>query len=151
MQPILHFLSRLRYPERKSSNRRKVTIPPPIIEDLQLSLKFLSNAHSGMNMNLLTFRKPTHISRADACPWSIGSFSIHGRAWRWELSDHLRFRVTLIMLEHVASMIGSWIDILENNLPPLSSILLSMTDSTFSNVWLKKSNFMEADENESHT
>jgi len=150
MQLILHFLSRLRFLESKSSNRRKVTISPPIANDLKLAQEFLLKAHKGIDMNLLTFRKPTHIYRADACPWGIGGFSIHGRAWRWEIPENMRFRASLNMLEHVASTIGPWVDIIESNLPA-SSCILSMTDSTSSNGWLKKSNFMEQHENESQT
>jgi len=150
MQLILHFLSRLRFLESKSSNRRKVTISPPVLEDLKLAQKFLNKANKGINMNMLTFRKPTHIYRADACPWGIGGFSIHGRAWRWELPTNMCFRASLNMLEHAASVIGPWIDIIESNLPPTSCIL-SMTDSTSSNGWLKKSNFMEQDENNQQT
>jgi len=150
MQLILHFLSRLRFLESKSSNRRKVTISPPIIDDLKLAQKFLEKANQGINMNMLTFRKPTHIYRADACPWGIGGFSVHGRAWRWEIPAKMCFRASLNMLEHVASTIGAWIDIIENNLPPTSCIL-SMTDSTSSNGWLKKSNFMEKEEHHQQT
>jgi len=149
MQPILHFLSRLRYLETRSTNRRKITIPEPVIEDLKLALQFLNKANQGVSMNLVTFRKPTHIYRADACPWGIGGFSIFGRAWRYEIPPHLRFRATLNMLEHVASTIGPWIDLLECNLPEFSCVL-SMTDSTSSNGWLKKSNFAEKSESDIH-
>ena len=51
------------------------------------------------------------------------------------------------MLEFVASTIGPWIDLLEGSLPPLSCIL-SMTDNTTTNGWLKKLNFPDDSEDE---
>ena len=52
------------------------------------------------------------------------------------------------MLEFVTSTIGPWIDLIENNLPPLTCIL-SMTDSTTSAGWLKKSNFQDEEDEDS--
>lgn len=46
------------------------------------------------------------------------------------------------MLEFLASIIGPQIDLVEDNLPPLSCIL-SMTDITTSAGWLRKSNFTD--------
>ena len=51
------------------------------------------------------------------------------------------------MLEFLASIIGPWIDLVEGNLPPLSCIL-SMTDSTTSAGWLRKSNFTDDSDGE---
>ena len=55
------------------------------------------------------------------------------------------------MLEFIASTIGPWIDLIEFTLPPLSCIL-SMTDSTTSAGWLRKSNFTDdsAAESDAH-
>ena len=74
-------------------------------------------------------------------------YSSHGRAWRWELPKNLLWRATLNMLEFIAATIGPWIDLLEDNLPTLSCILL-MTDSTTTNGWLRKSNFPDESEDE---
>ena len=48
------------------------------------------------------------------------------------------------MLEHLCSIIGPWIDLIENNLPQFSCIL-AMGDSTTAAGWLKKSNFKYSD------
>ena len=53
------------------------------------------------------------------------------------------------MLEFLASCIGPWIDLIENNLPPFSCTL-SQTDSTTTAGWLRKSNFKDDNENEIH-
>jgi hypothetical protein len=48
------------------------------------------------------------------------------------------------MLEHLCSIIGPWIDIIENRMPPFSCIL-AMGDSTKAAGWLQKSNFKYSD------
>ena len=72
-----------------------------------------------------------------------------GRAWRLKIPKHLLFRATLNMLEFLACVICPWIDIIEKNIPPLSCFL-SMTDSSTSAGWLRKSNFLDDDEKEVH-
>lgn len=138
-----HFMSRIRQDKKRAENRRSIKLKEEVIEDLRLHLNFLNVAHKGMSMNLLTYRKPTHIYRADACPFGLGGFSAEGRAWRWYIPFHLQFRATINMLEHLASIIGPWIDLLEEKLPKLSCIL-AMTDSTTTAGWLRKSNFQES-------
>lgn len=136
-------MSRIRQDKKRAENRRSIKLKEEVIEDLRLHLNFLNVAHKGMSMNLLTYRKPTHIYRADACPFGLGGFSAEGRAWRWYIPFHLQFRATINMLEHLASIIGPWIDLLEEKLPKLSCIL-AMTDSTTTAGWLRKSNFQES-------
>ena len=113
-------------------------------------LLFLDKAHSGISLNNITFRQPTHIYYSDACPFGLGGYNHWGKAWRWSIPPELRFKATINMLEHIASTIGPWIDILNDDLPP-SSCTLSMTDSTTSAGWLRKSNFANVDETKLHT
>ena len=142
VKPMKHFKSRIRQEKKRAENRRKLKLRKEVLEDLILHQKFLKIAAEGINMNLLTFREPSHIYRADACPFGIGGYSATGRAWRIHIPEHLCFRASINMLEHIGSTIGPWVDLLENNLPPLSCIL-AMTDSTTSAGWLRKSNFQE--------
>ena len=65
-----------------------------------------------------------------------------GRAWRWEIPEHLRLRVSLNMLEFLGSVVGPWLDFLLGDLPPLSCIL-SQTDSTTAAGWLNGTNFSD--------
>ena len=147
MHPLLHFLSRLRSLKLKASCRRSVKLEQKHRDDLKIALKMLKKVNNGISMNLLSFRKPTHCYHEDAYPWGIGGYNSKGRAWRWELPPKLRWRATLNMLEFVAAVIGPWIDIIEYNLPPMSCIL-SMTDSTTTNGWLRKSNFDDCNQQE---
>lgn len=144
---MIHFTSRIRSEMYRSSNRRNkkgIKLSEEVILDLSLHLNFLEIAHKGISMNLITFRKPTIAYRSDACPAGIGGYSSKGRAWRWELPTNLRFRATLNMLEHIATIIGPWIDIIEGNMPEYSCVL-SMSDSTTAAGWLKKSNFQPSE------
>ena len=70
-------------------------------------------------MNLITYRKITRAYRGDTCPQGIGGYSDRSRGWRWEIPKELRYRATLNMLEHIAVIIGPWIDLIEHTLPPL--------------------------------
>jgi len=59
---VYHFLSRLREWHHKSKNKRHPTIMP--LEcwlDLGLMLQFLHKAHNGIDMNLISYRRPTHV------------------------------------------------------------------------------------------
>ena len=140
LQPSKHFLSRLRFERKRAKNRRSIKLRKDAIEDLHLHKRFLLVAKSGISMNLLTYRKPTHIYRSDACPFGLGGYSATGQAWRWYIPKILRFRATINMLEHLAAVICPWVDLIENNLPHYSCIL-AMTDSTTAAGWLRKSNF----------
>jgi hypothetical protein len=137
-------MSRLRQEMERARNRRMIKIKQNVLDDLHLHLEFLKIAHDGISMNLLSYRRPTHTYRADACPFGLGGYSLKGRAWRFQIPTNLRFRATINMLEHLASIVGPWIDLIENNLPPLSCIL-AMGDSTTAAGWLRKSNFKESE------
>jgi hypothetical protein len=145
IQHAKHFMSRLRALMHKAKNRRSIKLNEESEEDLRFHLSLLENAYKGISMNLITYRKIDRGYRSDACPAGLGGYSNLGRAWRWYIPKHLQFRATLNMLEHVGAIIGPWIDILEENLPPFTCIL-SQTDSTTSAGWLKKSNFKESED-----
>ena len=140
---VYHFLSRLREWHHKSRNKRHPTdMPTECRLDLGLMMKFLNKAHDGIDMNLLSFRRPTHIYRSDLCPFGLGGYSDEGFAWRFELQPGLRFRASNNLLEFMASIISPWIDILAGRLNR-GDCALSMTDSTTSAGWIRKTNFKE--------
>lgn len=139
---VYHFLSRLRNLQRRAISRRTIGIPQDCREDLELMLSFLHKAYSGIDMNLIAFRRPTHIYRSDSCPYGLGGYSHDGFAWRFELPDDCRFRASNNLLEFIASIVTPWIDLISKRLRP-GDCALSMTDSTTSAGWLKKTNFLE--------
>jgi hypothetical protein len=140
---VYHFLSRLREWHHKSKNKRyPTTMPTECRLDLGLMMTFLNKAHAGIDMNLLSFRRPTRVYRSDSCPFGLGGYSDEGFAWRFELPPGLRFRASNNLLEFMASIISPWIDILAKRLSK-GDCALSMTDSTTSAGWLRKTNFKE--------
>ena len=56
-----HFLSRLRRLRDRTKNRRDTHIAKVCADDMDLWDAFLIQAHNGINMNLLTYRKPMHV------------------------------------------------------------------------------------------
>ena len=82
--PQIHqFMSRLRELLRRAKNRRSMTLPEAVVDDLKLMLSFLSEAAAGIDMNLLVYRRPTKIYRSDSCPAGLGGYSCDGFAWRF--------------------------------------------------------------------
>ena len=139
-----HFLGRLRRALYVTVHC-PVTLKPDQRADLLLWKDFLLKAHSGISLNLLTYRLPTHIGRSDACEHGIGGFSVTtGVAWRWEIPLHLRWRATLNSLEFLAAYVQLCMDIEVGKAPP-GSCFLSQTDSTSTAGWLRKSNFDDAE------
>ena len=139
---VHHFMSRLRELQRRATNRRQVKVTEIYAEDLKLMLFFLQKAKDGVDLNLIAYRKPTHVYRSDSCPRGLGGYSHTGWAWRYYLPPHLRFRASNNLLEHLASIITPWIDILAGRLGP-GDCSLSMTDSSTSEGWASKTNFKE--------
>ena len=93
-------------------------------------------------MNLIAYRKPTHVFRSDSCPQGLGGYSHEGWAWRFYIPPELQFRASNNLLEHMASVITPWVDILAGRLRP-GDCSLSLTDSSTSEGWSHKTNFKE--------
>jgi hypothetical protein len=93
-------------------------------------------------MNSIAYRRPTHVYRSDSCPAGLGGYSDEGFAWRYYLPPELQSRASNNLLKHIAAIITTWVDILAGRLKH-GDCALSMTDSTTSAGWLRKSNFME--------
>ena len=137
---VHHFLGRLRALQRRAKNRRRIKIPSTCVEDLKLMRRFISCAKQGIDMNLLTYRLPNWVHRGDSCPIGMGGYTHRGDAWRWYIPKELQNRASNNLLEHLANIIGPWIDILKGKLQR-GDCILSMTDSTTSAGWISKSNF----------
>jgi len=139
---VHHFLSRLRDLQRRATNRRSIKLTEACIEDLELMLFFLQRALHGISFNLVAYRLPTHLYRSDSCPAGLGGYSHKGKAWRFYIPKNLQFRATNNLLEHIASIITPWIDIISGELKA-GDCALSMTDSSTSEGWARKTNFSE--------
>jgi hypothetical protein len=61
-----------------------------VFKGLELWLKLLKGATTGVSLNLLVLRNPTHIYRTDASLHGLGSYSDRGQAWRFEIPIEVR-------------------------------------------------------------
>ena len=73
---------------------------------------FLNIAKKGIGMNLIAFRKLTHVYWSDSCPFGLGGYFDEGFAWRFEIPEELCFRALNNLLEYIASIIIPWVDML---------------------------------------
>ena len=88
-----HFLNNFRALELKAmASKHAVKIPMRVKEDARLWLRFIRIAGEGINMNLLTFRKPNNIIIGDACEHGLRAFNTNGRVFSWMIPEWLRGR-----------------------------------------------------------
>ena len=138
---IYHFLNRLRCLFERAKKRGKpIAVKDDCLADCRLLQLYIQRAHEGISMNSLVPQKPSIVYRSDSCPHGLGGYSSNGRAWRWYVPEELLYRATNNLLEHIASIITVWIDVIEGTLQP-EDCILSMTDSSTSEGWHKKTNF----------
>ena len=143
-----HFLNNIRTTEiHATASSRPQWINERTRKDLTLAQKFLNTAKYGVNLNLMTFRTPTHIYICDASEHGIGGFATHGRAWSWSIPRELRGRAHINLLEFLAQVVSIWLDILEDRVQPLDC-LLGMGDNTASMGWLRRTNFRAKNESD---
>jgi hypothetical protein len=91
-------------------------------------------------MNLIAYLLPERVYRSDSCPYGLGGYSDMGIAWRWYIPEDLLFRATNNLLEHIATIIGPWLDMIQGRLKK-GDCKLSIADSTTSCGWRRKTNF----------
>jgi hypothetical protein len=103
---------------------------------------FLKKAFMGVDMILISFRRPTNIYRSDFCPFRLEGYPNKGFAWRLELQEQYRFCASNTLLKFIALIITPWIDMMAKCLQP-GDCVLSITDSTTSAGWLKQTIFLE--------
>ena len=73
-------MSRVRELKERAKNRKSIKINEKCLKDLLLMLSFLDLARDGTNLNLLAYRKPTHVYRSDSCPTGMDGYSHKGYA-----------------------------------------------------------------------
>jgi len=107
---------------------------------------FLDYAKNGVSMNMIVFRKPTHIFRSDASEFGLGEYNLtSGKAWRFELPVDCQLKYSLNALEFLACTITIWIDAISDEIED-EACILGQTDSTTAAGWLRKSNFAEVED-----
>ena len=141
--PSSHFLGRLRSALQHANKHGSTRLNKNHKSDLQLWLSFVSYAHSGISMNLLTFRIPSRFKRMDGYDLKTG------RAWRWIIPHHLRGLRHINFLEFLAAVVGILLDFYEDP-PAAGDCYLSGTDNWSTMGWLRKSNFDDTPDHKAH-
>jgi hypothetical protein len=93
-----------------------------------------------MDMNNLVLRKPNKVLCSDSCPHGLGSYSSSGFAWCYYIPGELLYRASNNLLEHIAMIITVWVEVFAGRISK-EDCVLSMTDSSTSEGWTRKSNF----------
>jgi hypothetical protein len=139
---IHHFLSRLRFLLWRLERRRQQNLNQQCIANIKFLRLALKQCCNGVDMNTIAYRCPTHAYQLDSCPARLGGYSNESYAWRYYLPKQLKFLASNNLLKHIAAIITPWVDIIAGRLTR-GDCALSMTDSTTSESWLKKTNFIE--------
>ena len=140
-----HFMNNLYALEEKAfaALPHAVKITPRAKADARLHLKCLEKGRIGISMNLLTFRKPTHLILGNACEHGLGAGHVEsGVSYAYVIPEHLRSRAHINLLEFLTQVIQIWWDVLEGRIVK-GSCVLAMGDNMSSMGWLRRSNFKE--------
>ena len=138
------FLSRLYRLKLRADCIQMTKVNWLTLKDLSFWKIKLWRAQQGIPLNLLVYREPTHCYKADACEIGLGGYNLAGHAWVWKIPIDLQNRASINLLELLASLVGMWVDQLEQNLSPLSCCLCE-SDSTSATVWFCQNKFNESE------
>ena len=139
-----HFLNTLRLrldPKNLENPKQVLRLNSEELNDLKTWDGFLTTAHTGISMNLLTFRNPTHLAWSDSCPFGIGGFSLSGRAWRVRIPVDASFRGD-DSVNNILEFLGMAISILllvEHSKDEAFPCLLALGDNTSAIGWISRS------------
>ena len=118
-----YFLNRIRgLLVGKSEFRKHIKLTKSTQADLNLWLKILQSANDGINLNLLSIRRPSHILFSDACPGGLGGYSLStGLAWQLDLSNiNIKPSISNNLLEFIGAIAQIWFTVaFDPNCPPL--------------------------------
>jgi len=140
-----YFLSRMRkvlllWQNSNFTKKVKRYLSSQVIEDFKLWQRiFLPKIYRGISLNLISYRRPSVISWADACPKGMGGYDSLGNAWQYKLSEDYRIACTYQnnSLEFVAVLISVWVSI-ANNTAKSKTCFLALSDNSSAMGWLYK-------------
>jgi hypothetical protein len=97
-------------------------------KDLELMRNIIKTAHNGISMNIIVYIWPTHVYCSNSCPAGLGGYRNSSFAWRYYLPADLQFCATNNLLEHLASIITRWVDIIQGHFSTTLEGLLCKTN-----------------------
>jgi hypothetical protein len=130
------------FPPTTFGEKRKVEINKHCKVDLHFLQFALKKCRDGVDLNTIAYRCPTHAYRSDSCPAGLGNYSNEGFVWRFYLEPKYQSHMSNSLLEHIVAIVTLWVNIIAGRLTH-DNCALSMTDSTTSEGWLKKTNFIK--------
>ena len=126
--PARYFLNRLRHLLKRGGKWGPQRLQLWHRQDLQLWIKFLQHVTTkGALINNILFVKPSVTLLSDACEYGKGGYSENGLAWQWKISDAWHGKLTLDLLEFLASAVTIYTTILQLG---QGSHILAFTDSS---------------------
>jgi hypothetical protein len=109
------------------------------VEDLKLWIDILTQAsQEGIDINRVTYTKPSDIGITDACETCLGGFTQDGQAWRWKIPQKMYGKLLINLLKFIAAVVNIWWLVLRKG---KGRIILNFTDNSGALVCLHKSSF----------
>ena len=100
------------------------------------SIQHITN--KGVSINNIVFVKPSVTLWSDACEYVIGGYSKNDPVWRWRIPAAWNGKLTLNLLEFLASAVTIYMTILQVG---QGSHILELTDCSNALVWMHKASF----------
>ena len=95
----------------------------------------------GTSIPNITYALPDYICWSDTSSFGLGGFNHEGLAWQWEIPENLRFRVSINVLEFIASVITIMLTLERKE---KDRKILAFTDNSSALGWLYKASFHPA-------
>ena len=138
-----HFMGRTHRLLNEPIKKNLSSMSPAALADLDLWQSFLANANQGISLNLIVERDPDHVFITDSCENGIGGFSLlSGKAWRFELPDHLKGIISNDVLECLAEIVATWVGVLDGEVKE-DDCVFSGANSTTAVGWTFHANFSD--------
>jgi hypothetical protein len=140
-----YFISRIRlalntWNITNKSKKVEQYLATQVLEDLKLwKNTFLPSIASGMNINLITYRRPSFLCWSNACLEGLGGFDHMGHAWCFKIPEEYREAVKNKnnCLEFIASIVTVWQAMIQKRSEE-EECFLSVGDNSSSVGWLHK-------------
>jgi hypothetical protein len=137
----MHFQSRMYTAIDRAKLHKQTRLRAEERGDLELFRHLLAVARRGISLNNMIVRRPDHLGRSDAFERGIGGYDLTtGRAWRFEIPEHLQHRKSQNFLEYLACMTQLMCLLYDCDWRPGDSFLC-IGDNTSALGWIQKSKF----------
>ena len=92
----------------------------------------------GININNVTFTKPTIVTFSDACKHRLGGYNTEGLAWQYKLPSELQNKLSINLIKFIAAAITIYLTISKSG---IIHKVLAFTDNSSAVECLYKASF----------